>query len=456
MFGALRVAGLVNARRAVAALVEYARAERAVWKEAQELEKARAKRVARLATDALGGANEHKAADVKEAESGMRGMMGAMLKGFESVSQMWLGMEGVPELRELARGSIDALARGNVQLALREKAWREREREFMARELGLATVGKRNDWMARMKAVEDTGVKRAGELRQHRVRLTVEVAREVVGMSKEERKRRNEELRRAAEAQGVDAENVVLEEDVPLLREELAKRDSDGGEKVNAAKRKRELTFDADGMSRDDAREAIKKLAGKPIRNEETQIEGYVNTKQRNKLLSAAAHDKSEANGFSWGEHNYVASRVDTLFRHATLVGEYEDKNSAADGAQALASVKRFACPIMLKGKQAVAFLTVKEGQESGHRIYSVELETIETLEGHINRIEDLLRGSPSSVAEGSVARVRGMFKTYFEDVADGGREAYVQTKREWREAAAEENMKMRTVLLMERKCWRA
>lgn len=38
---------------------------------------------------------------------------------------------------------------------------------------------------------------------------------------------------------------------------------------------------------------------------------------------------------------------------------------------------------------------------------------------------------------------MKGMFKTYFEDVADGGREAYVQTKREWREAAVEENMKM-------------
>ena len=239
----------------------------------------------------------------------------------------------------------------------------------MAEELGLDTERKRNNWMAGMKRVEDTGVKRAGEMKRHRVRLRVDEAREVVSMTKQEREARNEELRKAAEAQGVDAENIVLEDDVPLLKDELAKRDSDGGEKMNAAKRKRELTFDADGMSRDDARDAIKKLAGKPIRNEETQIEGYVNTKQRNKLLSAAAHDKSEANGFSWGEHNYVASRVDVLFRHATLVGEYEDKNGVVEGVQALASVKRFACPIMLKDKQAVAFLTVKEGQESGHRI---------------------------------------------------------------------------------------
>ena len=96
-----------------------------------------------------------------------------------------------------------------------------------------------------------------------------------------------------------------------------------------------------------------------------------------------------------------------------------------------------------------MAFLTVKEGQESGHRIYSVELETIETLEGHLSRIEDLLRSSPSSVAESRVARVNGGFKTYFEAVADGGREAYVQTKQEWREEAGKENMKMRTVLLM-------
>ena len=64
----------------------------------------------------------------------------------------------------------------------------------------------------------------------------------------------------------------------------------------------------------------------------------------------------------------------------------------------------------------------MKEGQESGHRIYSVELETIETLEGHSNRLEKYLHGSSSSVAESSVARVNGMFKTCYENVADGGR----------------------------------
>ena len=129
-------------------------------------------------------------------------------------------MEG---LEDFAGWSLDTLARGNVQLARREQAWREMEREFMARELGLDTERKRNNFIVDMKKLRKSGVKKAGELRKHRVRLTVDEAREVVSMTKQEREARNDELKRAAESLGVDAENIVTDEDVDLLRDELAK-----------------------------------------------------------------------------------------------------------------------------------------------------------------------------------------------------------------------------------------
>lgn len=185
------------------------------------------------------------------------------------------------------------------------------------------------------------------------------------------------------------------------------------GDPVAWQQRKNALTFDAEGMSRDEAKAALKKLAGVPIRNDETNIEAYVNSRQKNKITSFAAIGKSEENGFSEGEHNLVASRTDELFRHATHINTYNDKNSEENGS-VLLSVKRFACPIMVKGEPAVAFLTVKETNNEGHKIYSVELNTVENLRDNLDRIKHLLKDGNSNSTDKVISKVENMFKTYF------------------------------------------
>ena len=138
-----------------------------------------------------------------------------------SLGQMWMAMQGVPALRELAGWSLERLARGNVALGMRERALREAEVAFMAQELGLTSEAARNDFLVDLKKERVTGVRKAGEKRVHKVRVSVEEAREIVAMSKEERKARNERIRKEADERGVDAKNIVEDEDVELMAEAL-------------------------------------------------------------------------------------------------------------------------------------------------------------------------------------------------------------------------------------------
>ena len=99
-FGALRDAGLVNARRGVGLLVEYARSERAAWAEVQELERARMRRVAGEAVKGLGGVDELKVAETKAKGSRLAGLGETIVTGFQSLGQMFYALEGVAQLLE--------------------------------------------------------------------------------------------------------------------------------------------------------------------------------------------------------------------------------------------------------------------------------------------------------------------------------------------------------------------
>ena len=62
----------------------------------------------------------------------------------------------------------------------------------------------------------------------------------------------------------------------------------------------------------------------------------------------------------------------------------------------------------------AVAFLTVKETNDEGHRVYSVELNTVESLRDNLERIKHLLKDGNSNSTDKAISKVENMFKTYF------------------------------------------
>ena len=141
---------------------------------------------------------------------------------------------------------------------------------------------------------------------------------------------------------------------------------------------RKDTTVDTSGMTRDKADAALRALAGRDLKNDETSIVAQVNSVQRRKILSNAAVRKSQVNGFSVNEHDAAASILETLWRVATLGESNPDRN----GDPSLTSVKRFVAPVRLGARDAYAYITAKESVEHGHRIYSIELEKLEALAG--------------------------------------------------------------------------
>ncbi len=116
---------------------------------------------------------------------------------------------------------------------------------------------------------------------------------------------------------------------------------------------------------------ALKRLAGKNIINRETGLPAQINRTQRDKLVSSASREKSNANGFSNEDHFHAVSNIDRLYENATMVDDRQDRDNNAD----VLSIKRFVAPVYLNGEFAEAYITVKE--TVGSKIYSLELDEL-------------------------------------------------------------------------------
>lgn len=105
--------------------------------------------------------------------------------------------------------------------------------------------------------------------------------------------------------------------------------------------------------------------------NKDTGIKANLNGRSLKKLGSDKAINKSKANGFTIAEHFEGAKKITELYQKARLVSSSKDKK----GSNNIISVKRFTSPFRTSlGKDANAYITVKESKQNGHTIYSVEL----------------------------------------------------------------------------------
>ena len=143
---------------------------------------------------------------------------------------------------------------------------------------------------------------------------------------------------------------------------------------------RKETTVATDGMTLEKATIALKQLSNTPLKNEETGISALIHSTQRRKILSAEAINKSKSNGFSVEDHSAAASIIDKLWKYAALGKSGPDK----DGDVNIASIKRFVAPVRLDDRDAYAYITAKESVRDGHRVYSIELEKLETLESKL------------------------------------------------------------------------
>ena len=105
--------------------------------------------------------------------------------------------------------------------------------------------------------------------------------------------------------------------------------------------------------------------------NKSTGIEANLNGRSLKKLGSDKAIEKTKANGFTITEHFEGAVRIADLFQKAKLIENRPDR----EWHRNILSIKRFTARFKTSsGRNAKAFITVKESVQNGHTIYSLEL----------------------------------------------------------------------------------
>lgn len=125
----------------------------------------------------------------------------------------------------------------------------------------------------------------------------------------------------------------------------------------------------------DAVKQALEGVKNTDIKNKETGIIARLSSTGINKMTSNKAVEKSEANGFTRKEHYGAVAEIKVLYEKAKLLNTHTDiKNERSN----IVSIKRFTAALRLSdGKSGEALITLKETEEYGHRIYSLELDEI-------------------------------------------------------------------------------
>jgi len=133
------------------------------------------------------------------------------------------------------------------------------------------------------------------------------------------------------------------------------------------------ITISSVGSTQKKALFVLKNLAGKDLINLQTGINAQINSEQKGKIISNAALEKSESNGFNSKQHYAVAINIEETWKKASILVECPDNKGDIN----IKLIKRFESLIILDNELTIAYITVKESFQHGHRIYSLELQEI-------------------------------------------------------------------------------
>ncbi|MBR4310754.1 MAG: hypothetical protein IKW19_00790 [Akkermansia sp.] len=192
--------------------------------------------------------------------------------------------------------------------------------------------------------------------------------------------------------------------------------------------RKQDLTLNNEHVTQSEAWAHLEELAGKPLHNRQLDKEAdegkkrvfvaYINKPQRKELTNIGKALVSSTNGFSVDAHYAAVNRIEKLFENAVYCGEYPDLKHGEETVH----IHRFACPMMIDGEKAVAWLTAKQTMnvEGSERLYNLELEDIEKLAGTLEYLAShRLDTALPSASKDILAQIEEAFKSYFEEVPD-------------------------------------
>ena len=122
-------------------------------------------------------------------------------------------------------------------------------------------------------------------------------------------------------------------------------------------------------------KEALKDVLNKDITNKQTGMVGRISSTGMNKISSTKALNKSLENGFTKEEHYKVGESIEQLFSLASL----REKHADYKGRPNIAQVYRFERPLVIDNKEAIAKITMFEKIEGNNRVYSLELESLQS-----------------------------------------------------------------------------
>ena len=171
-------------------------------------------------------------------------------------------------------------------------------------------------------------------------------------------------------ASALESGKRAIAERLAAIRAETAERTATGRLSIGTGNARAPIAIPNDSMTARDAKAILDTQRGKIFVNHDDGREATFNGNQINKMLGRKATDKSLANGFSMSQHNQAAARAGELYENATLIEGRPDNT----GDPNIIAIRRYAAPVTFGDTAATAWLTIKESEQNGNRIYSLEL----------------------------------------------------------------------------------
>ena len=175
-----------------------------------------------------------------------------------------------------------------------------------------------------------------------------------------------------------------------------------------------------------EAKVFLHELGNKPITNLATGITASVSKRGRGKMISSVSRRLSRQNGYTEAEHVLAAVNVENLFRNAVLSEVDDDKNSEIE------SIKIFSSLLIINNKPAIACFTVKETNNAGHKVYTVQLLALKKPAGSLPRSAEKRSSATAGFVDINISQLAKKFNNTSKVVDENGEPmvVYHGTKR--------------------------
>lgn len=162
-------------------------------------------------------------------------------------------------------------------------------------------------------------------------------------------------------------------------------------------------------------KQIVSKIRDKDLFNASTGISAKLSKRGKNKIISGMARRLSELNGYTDDEHYTVVANMEQLFESAILSEHQQDKYGEIAGIDLYSSY----CEI--NNKPAVAIFTVKETNNAGKTLYTVQLTEIKKPTGTLPRLVKKRSSATVGFSDINITQLAKKFKNIRSYIGENG-----------------------------------